>query len=257
LSDAPPARNADLSGRMALVTGAGSGLGARFARVLAAAGATVAVAGRRTENLARLASLIAAEGGRALPVALDVTEADSISQVIERLDREHGPVDILVNNAGVPDARRATKMSTDLVDRLLATNLRGPFLLSCRVAERLIAARRPGRIVNISSMGAFHYEGEGAALYSITKAAIARMTEVLAVEWAGFNINVNAIAPGAFHSEMMAGALQRLGDFSGTLPRKRICDPSLLDSSLLYLCSPASEAVTGTVLKVDDGQFPR
>ncbi|MGD8829681.1 MAG: SDR family oxidoreductase, partial [Pseudomonadales bacterium] len=137
------------------------------------------------------------------------------------------------------------------------TNLRGPWDLSCEVARRLIAEKVPGRMVNISSVGAFNYGGNGAALYSVTKAAIVRMTEVLAVEWSRFNINVNAIAPGAFSSEMMDGMLERMGDISQHFPRKRICQPEQLDSTLLYLVSPSSEAVTGTCIKVDDGQGSR
>jgi NAD(P)-dependent dehydrogenase (short-subunit alcohol dehydrogenase family) len=112
-------------------------------------------------------------------------------------------------------------------------------------------------MVNISSVGGFNYGGNGAALYSITKAGIARMSEVLAVEWSRYNINVNCIAPGAFSSEMMDGMLERMGDISKAFPRGRICDPAQLDSTLLYFVSPASECVTGTIVKVDDGQGPR
>jgi len=164
---------------------------------------------------------------------------------------------VLVNNAGIPDAQRAHKMPLSLVDDVLETNVRGPWLLSTECAKRLIAAERSGRIVNISSVGAFTYAGGGAALYSVSKAAVNRMTEALAVEWSKFHINVNAIAPGAFSSEMMDGMLSRVGDITQGFPRKRLGDPSQLDSTLLYLVSPASEFVTGTVIKVDDGQGSR
>jgi len=247
----------DLVGRVALVTGAGSGLGLRFARVLAAAGAKVALAGRRRDRLEALAEAIIADGAAALPIEMDVTDAESIFAGVEHAERALGGIDILINNAGLPDARHATKMPVALVDAVLDTNVRGPFILSCEVARRLIAAKRTGRIVNISSSSAFHYTGNGAALYSVTKAAIVRMTETLAVEWAPFGINVNAIAPGAFHSEMMDGMLERMGDIAARMPRRRVCDPALLDSTLLYLCAPASEAVTGTTIRVDDGQAPR
>jgi NAD(P)-dependent dehydrogenase (short-subunit alcohol dehydrogenase family) len=112
----------------------------------------------------------------------------------------------------------------------------------------------PGRIVNIASSAAFEYGGNGAALYSTTKGAVVRMTQALSVEWAPFNINVNAIAPGAFSSEMMDGMLARVGDISQHFPRKRIGDPVQLDSTLLYLVSPSSDFVTGTCIRVDDGQ---
>ncbi|MGI9611942.1 MAG: SDR family NAD(P)-dependent oxidoreductase, partial [Acidimicrobiales bacterium] len=195
--------------------------------------------------------------GEALPIALDMTDTDSILGCVEEAEKGLGLVTILVNNAGVPDAQRAHKMSIDLIDTVFDTNLRGPYVLSCEVARRLIDAELPGRMVNISSMGAFNYSGQGAALYSITKAGIARMTEALAVEWSRFNINVNCIAPGAFSSEMMDGMLERMGDFTGTFPRKRLGQPAQLDSTLLYLCAPSSECVTGTVIKVDDGQGTR
>ena len=252
-----PYASTDLTGQVALVTGATSGLGRRFAIALAAAGAKVAVAGRRYDRLEEVSAEIASNGGSAVPVQLDVTDAEQLVAAVDAAEAAFGTVTILVNNAGIPDAQRAHKMSVELIDRVIDTNLRGPYILACEVAKRLIAAGSPGRIVNISSMGAFHYDGMGAALYSITKAAINRMTEALAVEWARFGINVNGIAPGAFSSEMMDGMVERIGDFTHTLPRKRMGDPAQLDSSLLYLVAPSSEFVTGTVLKVDDGQGSR
>jgi NAD(P)-dependent dehydrogenase (short-subunit alcohol dehydrogenase family) len=259
MSDSYPLPNTstDLSGHVAFVTGASSGLGRRFALTLAAAGAKVAATARRVDKLEEVAKEIQANGGECVAIALDVTDAQSITDAVAQANDALGLVDILVNNAGIPDAQRAHKMSLELTDAVLDTNVRGPWLLSNEVARGLLGARRPGRIVNIASMGAFHYDGNGAALYSITKAAIHRMTEVLAVEWARFNINVNCIAPGAFSSEMMDGMIERIGDFTPNLPRKRLCDPALLDSTLLYLVSPASEAVTGTTIKVDDGQSGR
>jgi NAD(P)-dependent dehydrogenase (short-subunit alcohol dehydrogenase family) len=186
-----------------------------------------------------------------------MTDATQIVAAVDAAEAAFGTVQILVNNAGIPDAQRAHKMSLELIDAVLDTNLRGPYVLSCEVARRLIDAKLPGRMVNIASMGAFHYTGTGAALYSITKAAVNRMTEALAVEWARFGINVNGIAPGAFSSEMMDGMLSRIGDFTQSLPRKRIGDPAQMDSTLLYLVAPSSEFVTGTVVKVDDGQGAR
>ncbi len=248
----------DLSGEVALVTGASAGLGERFARVLAGAGAAVAVAARRLDKLETLAKEIEGAGGRCLPVELDVADAAQIAAAVDRVEQTLGTVSILVNNAGIPDAQRAHKMSLELVDRVIDVNFRAPYLLSAEVARRLIAARRPGRIVNLSSMGAYLYDGSAAStLYSATKAGVSRMTETLAVEWARYRINVNAIAPGLFHSEMSDGMIERLGDPSARMPRGRVADPDLLDSTLLYLVAPASEAVTGTVVKVDDGQYPR
>jgi NAD(P)-dependent dehydrogenase (short-subunit alcohol dehydrogenase family) len=247
-----PDRSTELAGQVALVTGASAGLGKRFAECLAAHGAKVAVSARRKDKLELLAAEIREAGGVAEPFALDVADAAALTSIVPAIEAKLGPVTILVNNAGVSDAQRATKMSVEMIDRVIGVNLRAPYILSCEVARRLIALKQPGRIVNIASLGAFMYGGNGTSLYSITKASMG-LTETLAVEWSAFNINVNAIAPGAFHSEMMDGMIARVGDISGRFPRKRIFDPRQLDSTLLYLVSSASESVTGAGLKVDDG----
>ena len=252
-----PHTSTDLSGHVALVTGTTSGLGRRFAQVIAACGASVALTGRRADRLEELAAEIREAGGTCEPIPFDITDPEQISSVVDKAESALGTIDMLVNNAGIPDAQRAHKMSDDFVDQVFSTNLVGPWKLSCEVARRLIAAEKPGRMINISSVGGFRYDGNGAALYSVTKSAIVRMTECLAVEWSRYNINVNAIAPGAFSSEMMDGMLERMGDIAQHFPRKRICDPAQLDSTLLYFLSPASEAVTGTYVKVDDGQGAR
>ncbi|MFM2300425.1 MAG: hypothetical protein RLZZ84_161 [Pseudomonadota bacterium] len=259
MTDYPlPYDSDDLSGRVALVTGASSGLGARFARVLAAKGAKVALCARRIDRLEALAAEIKAAGGEALAVQMDATDADSVIAAVAAAEAAFGTVDILVNNAGMPDAQRAHKMSVELVDQVLGVNLRGPWILACEVARRLIAAEKPGRIVNISSVAHFRYDGGGAALYAVTKTAIARMTEALAVEWAHYNINVNAIAPGMFVSEMTDGMFARMGGNPGAnLPRKRVPVPEQMDSTLLYLVAPASECVTGATIRIDDGQSAR
>lgn len=247
----------DLTGHIALVTGASSGLGLRFAQVLAEAGATVACASRRIDRVEAVAKDINARGGKAIAIPLDVRDDAALSAAFDRIEAEVGTVDILVNNAGIPDAQFATKMSTELVDAVLGTNLRAPWLISCEFARRLIKLKQPGRIVNISSMAGFVTNGGGASLYAVTKTAVNRMTEALASEWAPFNINVNCIAPGAFASEMMDGMLERMGDITRSFPRKRLGQPTQMDSTLLYLVAPQSEFVTGTVVKVDDGQSSR
>ena len=253
-----PNTNDDLTGRVALVTGASSGLGARFARVLAAKGAKVALCARRVDRLEAQGAEIRAAGGQALAVAMDATDAESLVRAVASTEAAFGTVDILVNNAGMPDAQRAHKMSTALIDQVLGVNLRGPWILACEVARRLIAAGKPGRIVNISSVAHFRYDGGGAALYAVTKTAIARMTEALAVEWAQYNINVNAIAPGMFVSEMTDGMFARMGGNPAQhLPRKRVPVPEQMDSTLLYLVAPASECVTGATIRIDDGQSAR
>ena len=252
-----PAPSALLAGDVALVTGASSGLGLRFARVLASQGAKVALCARRIDRLEALAAEINAAGGTAIAIAMDATSAEDLIAAVARAEAALGLVTILINNAGVPDAQRAHKMPLDLIDRVLGINLRAPWILSCEVARRLLAAGSGGRVVNIASIAAYDYAGGGAALYSVTKAGVVRMTEALAVEWAKARINVNAIAPGLFRSEMSEGMIERTGDFTGSFPRQRIAEPEQLDTTLLYLVSPASEAVTGTCIKVDDGQHRR
>lgn len=248
----------DLTGQVAIVTGASAGLGVRFAQTLAENGAKVALVARRKEKLESVVQEINDAGGQAMAYAADLSQSDGLEQLVEDVSQQLGLVTILVNNAGVPDAQLATKMPVELVDHLLSLNLRTPFLLSREVAKRLIAAKKPGRIVNLSSIAAYSYDGNAAStLYSTTKAAISRMTEVLAVEWAKFHINVNAIAPGGFHSEMMDGMIERIGDPSEHMKRKRLGNPEQLDSTLLYFVSPSSDFVTGTIIKCDDGQSPR
>jgi NAD(P)-dependent dehydrogenase (short-subunit alcohol dehydrogenase family) len=247
----------DLRSDVAFVTGATSGLGRQFAQVLASHGASVAAVGRRDNRLEDLVAEISAEGGRCVGIHWDVTDFDSMVGAVNQAEAAFGPISILVNNAGMADAQFATKLSSALIQQVIATNLTAPFMLSCEIARRMMSRNRPGRIVNISSMEAFNYDGNAAALYSVTKAALNRMTETLAVEWSKFEINVNAIAPGAFASEMMDGMIERLGEFWERFPRKRLGSPGQLDSTLLFLVSPSSGAVTGTVVKVDDGQQSR
>lgn len=247
----------DLTGRTAIVTGASAGLGRRFASVLAACGAKVACTARRREKLDELVGEIAGNGGEAQAFDLDVRDAQQLKAIIPAVTDALGQPDILINNAGIVDAERAVRMSTELIDDVFDTNMRAAYILSCEFARPLIEQKKPGRIVNISSIAATHYDGHGAALYSTTKAGISRITEALAVEWSRFFINVNGIAPGLFATDMSDGMTSRMGNFYENFPRKRICQPDQMDSTLLYLLSPASECVTGTIIKVDDGQGPR
>lgn len=253
-----PTGRSETENRVALVTGASSGLGLRFAAVLAQAGLRVALAGRRMDRLEHGAQEIRDAGGTCLAVLLDVTEPETFPAALDVIEDKLGAVDILVNNAGIPDANYAIKLSLESIDKVIATNLTAPYVLSCEVARRLISSGKGGRIINISSMSAYTYSPTSAAsLYSTTKAAVSRMTEVLALEWAKFGINVNAIAPGMIASEMTQGLIERVGDVSNQFPRRRVGDPSMLDSTLLYLASPDSEFITGTIIKADDGQSPR
>ena len=253
-----PNFSVDLSNQVALVTGASSGLGYRFSKVLAKCGAKVALSARRVEKLESLAKEIKSDGGECMVVPIDMVDRDSIRAAVKKVEEDLGTINTLINNAGMVDAQWAIKQSDELIDGVIDTNLVGPYLLSNEVARKLIEKKEPGRMVNISSLAAFNTTPNSAAvLYSTTKSAIVRMTEALSVEWAKHHINVNAIAPGMFSSEMLDGMLERIGDVSQTLPRKRICTPEQMDSTLLFLVSPSSECVTGTCIKIDDGQTSR
>ena len=253
-----PNFSVDLSNQVALVTGASSGLGYRFSKVLAKCGAKVALSARRVEKLESLAEEIKSDDGECMVVPIDMVDRESIRAAVKTVEEKLGTINTLINNAGMVDAQWAIKQSDELIDGVIDTNLVGPYLLSNEVARKLIEKKEPGRMVNISSLAAFNTTPNSAAvLYSTTKSAIVRMTEALSVEWAKHHINVNAIAPGMFSSEMLDGMLERIGDVSQTLPRKRICTPEQMDSTLLFLVSPSSECVTGTCIKIDDGQTSR
>lgn len=248
----------DFSDKVALVTGASSGLGMQISKLLAESGATVVLTGRKEEQLESLVEEISKLGGKVSYYILDITDDSQIKDVIHRVGEEVGPISILVNNAGVLSARLSMTMSLDIIDELIGTNLKGPFLVAREVARQMKECRIEGRIVNVSSMAAFNFSGSGLSLYSITKAALIRMTEVFAVEWAEYGINVNAIAPGIFYSNMTKSMLLRGSeDLQAKFPRKRIIKTNQLDSALLFLCSDSSECVTGTVIKIDDGQESR
>ena len=251
-----PNFSTDLSGQTAFITGTTSGLGYRFAQVLAACGANVAIAGRRVERLETLAEELRSTGATVLPVPLDVTDTDALFASVDQVEKELGPVQILVNNAGKPDARLALNMDPAFVDEMVATNLTSLFHLASEVTRRLREAELPGRIVNIASGAAFS-SGVGSSWYAITKSAVVRMTEMLALEFARYDVNVNCIAPGAFESEMMDGMLERMGDITAGFPRKRLGKPSQLDGTLLYLVSPSSDFVTGATIRVHDAQGAR
>ena len=245
----------DLTGRTAFVTGATSGLGRHFAKVLAAAGADVAVAGRRAERLAGLKSEIEAAGRRCAAVPLDVTDAAAIAQALDEAEAALGPAGILVNNAGVNVEGLAVNVSTTNYDAVMNTNLRGPFLLATEMARRMIARGQGGRIINIASIGAFRVQ-PGAAIYCMSKAGVAMMTQCLAREWARYHVNVNAICPGYIETELNSGWFKSEGGQKQvkSFPKRRLMREQDLDGVLLLLASDASRAITGALMTVDDAQ---
>ena len=246
----------DLAGKTAFVTGATSGLGRRFARILADAGAAVAVAGRRVDRLQSLKDEIENGGGRCAAIALDVTDASRIVPALDEVEKALGPIDILVNNAGMNSFGMVVDLSDEGFDAVMNTNLRGPFFLAREVGRRMIARKaQGGRIVNIASIGTFKVL-PGLTAYCISKAAIGMMTKCLAREWARYEINVNAICPGYIETELNSdwfageGGKKQINSF----PRKRLAKESDLDEMLLLLASEKSRSITGSLLTVDDGQ---
>ncbi len=252
----------DLSGRVALVTGASSGLGEQFARALSAAGAGVVLAARRVERLKTLRAELEAADGDAHVVGLDVTSLDSIRAAVAHAETEMGPIDILVNNAGVGTTQHLTEVMPDDYDFMMNTNVRGAFFVAQEVAKRMIARAKGtapgtytgGRIVNIASVAGLRV-GSRIGVYCMGKAAVIHMTRSMALEWGRFDINVNAICPGYIdteinHHQWAGEAGQKLIQ---QLPRKRVGKPQDLDSTLLMLCANESHFVNGAVIAADDG----
>ena len=253
----------DLSGRVAFITGASSGLGAQFARTLAAAGAGVVLAARRIERLKTLRAEIESLGGDAHVVALDVTDHDSIRAAVARAETEMGAIDILVNNSGIGKTQKLTEVTPDDYDATMNTNTRGAFFVAQEVAKRMIARSRGaapgtftgGRIVNVASMAGLRVFPQ-IGVYCISKAAVVHMTRAMALEWGRFGINVNALCPGYVDTELnhhvwQTEAGQKLVQ---AMPRKRVGKPQDLDAVLVMLCANESHFVNGAVISADDGQ---
>lgn len=249
----------DLREKIALVTGASSGLGAQFARVLAANGAQVILAARRVERLQELRAEIESQGGAADVVALDVSDLDSIATAIAKVEAENGPIDILVNNAGVSTVARLIDVTAVDYDFMFNTNVKGAFFVAQEVAKRMIGRAKQqqnfrGRIVNIASVAAFKVLSQ-IGVYCMTKAAVVHMTRAQASEWGRYGINVNAICPGYIRTEINdthwdTEAGQKLVNM---LPRKRIGEPNDLDSLLLMLVADESQFINGAIVTADDG----
>ncbi len=252
----------DLSGRVALVTGASSGLGEQFAMALSEAGAGVVLAARRVERLKTLRAEIEAADGDAHVVGLDVTSLESIRAAVAHAETEMGPIDILVNNAGVGTTQHLTDVTADDYDFMMNTNVRGAFFVAQEVAKRMIARAKGtapgtytgGRIVNIASVAGLRV-GSRIGVYCMGKAAVIHMTRSMALEWGRFDINVNAICPGYIDTEINH---HQWGGEAGQkliqqLPRKRVGKPADLDTTLLMLCANESHFVNGAVIAADDG----
>ena len=249
----------NFEGKVALITGASSGLGARFAKVLAMAGAQVILAARRVDLLKELRAEIEAEGGAAHVVALDVTDYASIKSAIAHAETEAGAIDILVNNSGVSASGRLLDVTPEEYAYVMDTNQRGAFFVAQEVAKRMIARskgdpKKQHRIINIGSVAGLSVVPD-LGLYGISKAAVVQMTKVMAVEWGKFGINVNAICPGYIGTEMNQEYFksEQGQQLLKALPRKRIGKPEDLDGLLLLLAAEESHFINGAIMNADDG----
>ena len=247
-----------LDGRIALVTGASSGLGRHFTDVLINAGASVALAARRTERLHEIAKKIEGRGGRAVVCEMDVTKPKTIGLSFDRIEEELGTIDILVNNAGIASTSLGLELSETDWDEVIDTNLKGAWLVAQQAAQRLIKVNKSGTIINIASILGYRV-AKGVSSYAASKAALIQLTQALALEWAKDKIRVNAIAPGYFLTEMNQEFFEQNNRASEAIvrniPQRRIGDPEELTGALLLLASNASSYMTGSTIVVDGGHM--
>ncbi len=246
----------DLTGKVALVTGASSGLGARFAEMLAENGAAVALLARRTDRLAAVQARIEAAGGRAVAIAGDVLERGAMLRAFDTAEKTFGTVDILVNNAGVVHAGRAVELTEEEWRRVVGTDLDAVFFWSQEAARRLLAAGKGGAIVNISSVLGYGV-AKGVAAYAVAKAGVIQLTKALGLELAGKGIRVNAIAPGWIVTDLNREYLasERGAAIKREIPLGRFGEERDLDGVLLLLASDAGRFMTGATVVVDGGQL--
>ncbi len=245
----------DLTGRVAIVTGASSGLGAQFARALASRGASVALLARRAEKLEGVANEIREMGQTALPITCDVTDHEQISQAVERTVAELGHVDILINNAGTCDIVPTVELTEEQWHRVVDVNLEAVVFMTKAVAPHMIE-QGWGRIINIASMYGLRASVTGPiAPYWASKGAIPQLTRGWAWEFAGHGITVNSIAPGFFLTELMPGDesnYQQLAD--ALIPLKRIGHPEEMDGLVTLLASDGASYITGQTIAIDGGK---
>jgi NAD(P)-dependent dehydrogenase (short-subunit alcohol dehydrogenase family) len=244
----------DLTGEVALVTGASSGIGRHLAELLAAAGAKVALAARRVDRLSEAAREIEAAGGESLPIACDVTRSDSVVAAVAKAEAELGPLTILVNNAGVVISKPLFEHTEADWDYVVDTNLKGAWLVAREFAHHLVGLKRPGRIINISSVLGLRTIGRVPA-YCAAKAGLTHLTQVLAMELARYSILVNALAPGYVETDFNRAFFQTEAGKAliSRIPLKRLGQTDDLDGAILLLASPAGAYLTGAVIAVDGG----
>ncbi len=245
----------DLAGKAAIVTGASSGLGRHFARTLARAGAKVALAARRVDALSELARQIEGFDERAIPIALDVTDSESVRACVETAETELGPISILVNNAGIARTAPALEVGEADWDQVIDTNLKGAWLMAQETARHMAGLGHGGSIINVASILGLGAAGQLAA-YCASKAALINLTRALAVDLARDGIRVNALAPGYVETDINREFLTSPAGqaLKKRIPQRRFGRPEDLDGPLLLLASEASRHMTGSVIVVDGGQ---
>ena len=245
----------DLSNKTALVTGASGGLGYRFAEVLANAGAQLIVTSRKFDHPS-LAALQQRYPDRCLPLPLNVSERESIDALFKAINKHGLTADVLINNAGIAAGDLARDVSDDTFDAIMNTNLRGPWQLAQGFAERLIAAKQAGSLINIASILASRVTA-ATAPYASSKAALLHMSKSLALEWARYNIRVNAISPGYIETSMTSDFFKTDAGLRTIkrIPQQRIGQPSDLDGAVLLLASDASSYMTGSEIVIDGGHL--
>jgi NAD(P)-dependent dehydrogenase (short-subunit alcohol dehydrogenase family) len=246
----------DLTGRTALVTGASSGLGVRFAEVLAENGAAVALVARRGERLAAVQARIEAAGGRAVAIGADVLDRRAMARAFDQAEKDFGTVTILVNNAGVVHANRAVELPEEEWRRVIGTNLDAVFFWAQEAARRMLAAGKGGAIVNIASVLGFGV-AKGTAAYAVAKAGVVQLTKALGLELAFRGVRVNAIAPGWIVTDLNREYLasQQGAAIKREIPVGRFGEERDLDGALLLLVSDAGRFMAGTTVVVDGGQM--
>jgi 3-oxoacyl-[acyl-carrier protein] reductase len=246
----------DLTGRVALVTGASSGLGVRFAKVLAANGAAVGLVARRATRLADVKAAIEAAGGRAVVAEADVQDRAAMGRAFETIEAAFGTVTILVNNAGIGHSGRAVELAEAEWRRVLGTNLDAAFFCAQEAARRMLAAGRGGAIVNIASVAGLGV-AKGIIAYAVAKAGLVQMTRALGLELAFKGIRVNAIAPGWFVTDLNRDYLtsEPGASIKREIPVGRFGEDGDLDGALLLLASDAGRFIAGTTIVVDGGQM--
>jgi NAD(P)-dependent dehydrogenase (short-subunit alcohol dehydrogenase family) len=245
-----------LDNQIAIVTGASSGLGAHFARVLAGAGAKVALLARRKRLAEEIAAEIESEGGHAVAFAADITDADSLHEALADIEARIGIPDILVNNAGAHAGDMALDLKLEDWDAVLETNLKGAWRLTQQLAQHWVEKQHPGRVINIASILGLGVSA-GVMPYAVSKAGLIQMTKALALEWARYGIRVNAIAPGYFPTDLNKDFFETPAGQATVkrIPMRRLGQLVDLDGPLLLLASSASAYMTGSVITVDGGHL--